>query len=99
MTTVKLPLRQDALVFGFTTSLGGLSYQFTFYFMQTDQNWYFDLADATGVKLLSGIKVVLGTFLGASTFAGRLFAVDLSNQDRPPGPKDLGDRVVIFYVS
>ncbi len=63
--------------------------------------WTFDMTrEVDGVKLLSGVKVVLGQdLLGPYALGiGTLIAVDESNTDTEAGPDDLGDRVNVYWV-
>lgn len=61
--------------------------------------WTFDLdREIDGVRLLSGVKVVLGVDL-LEPYAlgiGALVAIDTGNTDLEAGPDDLGDRVEVW---
>lgn len=70
-----------------------------------DAAWYFDLLDANQDPIVSGIKIMLGTALGARTtdprMPGVFVAADLgagnNNDERDATFDDLGTRVVVYY--
>ena len=101
MAVSLLPLRNDTAVYSFITTLTGVDFGFRFYWNDQDAAWYFDLSDATGVPLLDGVRVVLGTLALRSSTAlpfGYLICVDQSNTHTEPGLTDLGARVIIGYL-
>lgn len=62
--------------------------------------WYLNLFEANGDPIITGIKIVLGMYLGRrsrhSFFRkGVLVAIDTSNQGKEAGLDDLGTRVVL----
>lgn len=65
-----------------------------------DASWYFNLSQEDGTRLVSGKRIVLGTYLGSRSRApffkrGVLVAIDTSNQGREAGFDDFGTRVVL----
>ena len=68
-----------------------------------DGAWYFSVYDVANNPIQTGIKIVLGTFLGKRAnhplFTNGVFiARDMSGQEKDPGFDDLGARVQFFYV-
>ncbi len=102
MTVFALPLRQDALVFDFFTTLSNVNYYFRFYFNQNDSIWRFDFADDNRVPIVSGVSVLINSIpleLLSDERAppGVFTVVDLSSTHQEAGPTDLGTRVKVFY--
>lgn len=86
------------------TSQGNEQFGFRARWNSRDAAWYMDVSDDTGTAFATGIKIVLGTYLGRQ-FNHRLFrdgvivAVDLSGQGLDAGPNDLGTRVVVMQLT
>jgi hypothetical protein len=86
----------------FTTQLGVWSLTFYLYFNVRSQLWMFDMTDAlTGEPLLLGHPVVLGQdFLEPYIMGiGAIFAYDTTGQHAEATPDDLGDRVLLPYLT
>lgn len=98
----------------FSTSINGSLYGFRARWNERDSYdpvtatergaWYIDVTDAAGDPLATGIKVVLGSYLGRQFDLplfrdGALVAVDLTNEGRDAGVDDLGTRVVVLWLS
>lgn len=111
-----IPFSSDTPINSFATTLDGVQYAFFARWNKRDNYdpttkvsagaWYFDVADSTGVKFATGIKVTLGTYLGRSVDHplfrdGVLVAVDLSGDGRDPGLDDFGEgkRVQVMRLS
>lgn len=66
--------------------------------------FYFDIYDAGSKPLATGIKVVLGTYLGRRYAGIQLFkdgvftAYDTSGTGIDAGASDLGSRVLLLYI-
>lgn len=65
-----------------------------------DASWYFSLTQEDGVRLVSGKRIVLGTYLGSRCRApffkrGVLVAIDTSNTGGEATLDDFGKRVVL----
>lgn len=106
MATLVLPTRTDLARYSFTCDLDSVTYSFSFEWNDRDSGWYMSIGDVNGAPLLSGARVVLGYLLTAIHRAqvptlppGDLVAFDTSTTDTEPGLGDLGDRVILAYVS
>lgn len=99
-----LPTRTDLARYSFDIDLDAAKFTFDFEWNDRDAGWYFSMADADGVALLSGRRVVLGyplirIYKGAGFPPGELVAIDTSSQNQEPGFGDLGERVKLIYVT
>lgn len=88
----------------FVTSLDDTNYRFRVYWNYRDRAWYFDVAEADGTAIATGVKVVLGVFLARTvahrlTRDGALFAYDTTRSGREAGPTDIGHRVLVIHVT
>ena len=102
--TLQLPV--DTPYFETLSQLDGVLYQFTFRWNARTSQWTFDLADATGDAIVSGVAVVVDFPLmrrsrDARLPPGALFAVDTANTQTDPGLADLGPgrRVQLVYFT
>lgn len=86
----------------FTSQLGPDKYTFDARWSERGQIWTLDITrDADQVQLIAGVPLLAGQEL-LSPYAlgiGGLVVTDLSQKDSDPGPDDLGDRVVIAWLS
>jgi hypothetical protein len=103
MATVQLPTRTDLGLYRMEVDLDGATFQFAFRFNEREGFWYFDLADADGEPIKSGVKVVTGFPLARLVRdlrrpPGEFTAVDTADTDREAGLEDLGDEVVLNYT-
>lgn len=100
---ITLPTRTDVARYSQRVELSGTKFLFDFEWNDRDQHWFFDVSTDAEVKLLSGIKVVVGASL-ISRYrderlpAGVLEAIDTSGKQVDPAFADLGDRVVLVFV-
>lgn len=91
--------------FQFGTTLENTPYVFRFQWVARDSAWYMSIFDVSSKPLAQGIKVVLGTYLGARYITVPLFqdgvivAVDLSDMQADAGYADFGTRVIVKYVT
>lgn len=100
---LKVPL-QKGVPQTFQVSLGGLSYQLTLKYRNTDEGgWTIDIDDQSGNRLCSGIPMVTGTnLLGQYQhlgFGGALFVQTTSDPDAVPTFENLGDDGLLYWVS
>ena len=58
MATLTMPTRTDLAIYQMSVDLEGVTFNFDFQFNRREGFWYFDLSDADGVLIRSGIKVV-----------------------------------------
>ena len=99
---IQIPLIPNEFNYTVSTVLGDDEYIFDVRWNGRDSAWYFDLYDVAGDLIRAGIKIVLGTPLGArvsdARFPDGLFlASDLSNTGVDAAYEDLGERVVLFF--
>jgi len=96
-----LPLTSDPSRF-FTTDLAGGEYTIETRYNVRSASWTFDVTrDIDGVRLVSGVPLLLGQEL-LSSYAlkiGGMIASDLSNTETDAGPDDLGERLIVVYVT
>lgn len=103
MAIVTLPLQPSNPSYRVGVTLAGVQYLLDMRWNARDAAHYMDILDETGDPIRTGIKVVLGTFLGQRSVDrqapyGLLVAVDTSGQGVDAGIDDMGARVVVkFY--
>ncbi|GBR28714.1 hypothetical protein AA11826_0341 [Komagataeibacter oboediens DSM 11826] len=94
MTTYyEVPLSGEAQTF--TASMNGVSYTFTFRYLNCTQGgWVMDLADSSGNQIVGGIPLVTGTDLlgqyGYLGFGCRMFVSTDGDWDAVPTYDNLG---------
>lgn len=98
-----LPLFSDSPHFSYQVDLDATTYGFEFKWNARDASWYFNLADADGLPLLSGLRVVvrhlyLSRYRYFGLPIGELEFVDSTDKDLEPGLEDLGQRVFFIYT-
>jgi hypothetical protein len=86
------------------TSDGNVQFGFRARWNSRDSAWYMDISDDTGTTIASGIKIVLGAYLGrqfehALFRDGVIVAVDLSGKGIDAGIDDLGTRVQVMQLT
>lgn len=102
---LQLPTLIDGTTYyDFSVQLDGVTFVLTFQWNAREACWYFDLADIAGNPLLSGRRVVLNMpllarFRQATLPNGDLMAVDTTGLNIDAGLTDLGDRVLLLYVT
>lgn len=105
MSDYILPVTPSLGNYGFGTTLQGTQYNFAFRWNARDNGgaWYFSVYDVANNPIKTGIKVVLGAYLGCTCLdplftQGVFVAVDMSNDELDPGFDDFGTRVLFKYV-
>lgn len=103
MATQTLPTRDDLAIYSFSIDLDGETFNFDFQFNRREGFWYFDLSDATGVPIRSGVKVVteyslLFRLRDLRRPAGELVTTDPTGQDREAELETLGTEVLLTYI-
>lgn len=86
----------------FITQLGDEKYVIDARWNERGQAWSFDLTrDSDQVQLLAGAPMQIGQDLLApdALGIGGLIVSDLSRKDTDAGPEDLGDRVIVAWLS
>lgn len=109
-----IPFSAENPINKFSTTLDGIQYGFRARWNSRDNfdpltntnagAWYVDISDDTGEPIATGVKVVLGAFLGRQfnhpLFRdGALVAVDLSGAGREATIDDFGARVQVMRIS
>lgn len=100
---LSLPLRNDAAHFGYQIELEGTTFGLDFRWNSRESSWYWSLLDEGSEPLLASLRVVvrnlyLWRYRRLGLPRGEFFFEDTTNGDREPGLKDLGNRVLFFYV-
>lgn len=99
-----LPFTPSDSHYDFTVTLGDASYIFEVKWNSRDDHWYFDMYDADENPMVTGVKVVLGTFLGRKSahpfFANNIIqAIDTTFSNQDPTFDDIGRRVFIEHLT
>lgn len=86
------------------TILDGREYLLTFQWNQREEKWYLSIADQDGDPLGQGIKVVANFPLNRALTdirspPGILYAMDRTGQGCDPLLRELGDRVLLIYIT
>jgi len=102
MATRIIPTRGDIGAYFFQVELDKKVFGLAFQFNAREGNWYFDLQDALGNRIRSGVKVVSGfPFLQRVTNLnrppGEVIAIDTTGNDLDPDLADLGSKVLLAY--
>jgi hypothetical protein len=105
MSILLIPTFSDPNYFE-TTTLEGISYVLQFDFNQRAYSWYMSIADASGVDIYNGVKLVTGFSLLAKCKdprapPGQLFIVTTNPDGTPPGLYDLlpGGPAQLLYIT
>jgi len=86
----------------FTTQLGDDKHSLEARYNERSESWTFDVVrDTDQVVLVTGVPLLIGQDMLApySLHIGGLVATDLATTDLDPGPDDLGDRVIVTWLS
>jgi hypothetical protein len=99
-----IPLVANLPYYRVATAIEGVTYIFVARWNRRDNAWYFDLLDQRETPVLTGIKLVLGGYLGRASnhpllTAGTFAAVDTSGAGREATYTDLGARVELRYLT
>jgi hypothetical protein len=102
MATWIISTRTDTEYYSKRVELDGVIYELTFAWNTREEVWMLSVADADGVALASGVKVVVDYQLfqsvsNADMPAGTMMALDTSGAGLDPGLKELGERVLLMY--
>ncbi len=90
-----------------TTTLEGVAFLLSFVYSQREACWYVSIADANGVDVYNGVKLIVGNPLlfrckDPRRPKGELFVLSSTNDLSPPGLNDLvpnAGRCTLLYVS
>ncbi len=102
MATWIIPTLTDTEFYVERVELDSVVFELTFAWNTREEKWFLSVADADGVALASGIKIVADWPLfqsvsNADMPAGTMLANDTSGAGLDPGLDDLGDRVLLMY--
>ncbi len=83
---------------------GTTAYVFVVRWNERDEHWYFDLLEQDNTAILTGVRIVLGTYLGRRSRhpllrGGVFIAIDTTGEGRDAAFDDLGTRVVLRYFT
>ncbi|HEY1814903.1 MAG TPA: hypothetical protein VGG74_21295 [Kofleriaceae bacterium] len=103
MAIQQIPLQQGVANYRVGVTLDGVAYLFDLSWNAYDESWWLSVYDATEAPIRTGIKCVLGTFLGrtcqtAPFFVGALVCYDTSGQQLDAAFNDFGTRVKMAYL-
>jgi uncharacterized protein DUF6983 len=112
---VVVPTDREPLVEDWSqrTNLDGREYLLQFTWSRREERWYLSVADAAGAPIVSGVKLCAGWPVALRVsdprcFPGELLVLDLSASGSAgldlarasdPGLDDLGQRVVVLYMT
>ena len=86
-----------------TVTLDGADYLLRFMWCERERRWYMDLETLDGTALATAIKVVADRNLFERLTddvrpMGELWSVDRTGTGGDPDLRDLGSRVVLYYI-
>jgi hypothetical protein len=100
-----IPTSSDPSYFQ-TTTLEGSTYGLQFDFNQRCSSWYMSIADASGVDIYNGVKLITGFLLlrrckDPRKPPGDFFVVSGTSDQSPPAQTDLvaGGRCSLLYIT
>ena len=84
-------------------ALSGRSFEITWFWNARDAHWFFSMQTVGGVRIVDGVRVVLGGLLNAGGNAtlsppGWLTVVDPTGGTADPGLMDFSARFRVVYV-
>ncbi len=99
-----LPLVPSLPNYRFGTTLEGEEYVFDIRWNSREESWYMSIFDGEANPIRQNIKIVLGVKLGkrvthADFPPGAMVAVDTTNRGIEAKYDDLGERVIVVYLS
>lgn len=102
MAYQKIPVRTDIPAYGFSLSLEGTIYYFSFEWNDRGGFWTFDILDQDQNHIVAGVRLVanislLGRFNNSKLPAGELFLLDTSGKNQDPSFDNFGTVVLLFY--
>lgn len=101
---IVLPFVGQIGQYRFGTTIESTAYLFDVRWNTLDAAWYFDVLEADETPIATGLKIVLGVFIGRTSthelFSdGAFLAFDQSGAERDATYDDLGTRVVVKYLT
>lgn len=100
---ITIPFQPSLANYSFGCAINDVTYLFEVRWNDRALAWYFSLAETDTTPIISGIKIVLGAYLGRQCshdlFKGGVFvAVDTSGKEAEAGFDDMGVRVIVKYI-
>lgn len=100
----QLPFIPSEFHYRVNSVVDGTEYIFDVRWNARDGAWYMDLLDVEEDPIRTGMKIVLGSLIGARSAdprypLGAFVASDLANSGIDAGFDDLGVRVVVFFYT
>jgi hypothetical protein len=101
---LRIPFEPSIPFYRFSTAVENTEYFFDVRWNGRDRAWYFDISTINEIVVASGLKIVLGTFIGRTTehelFRNGVFvAWDTSDQGLDATFDDLNTRVLVYWLS
>jgi hypothetical protein len=98
---IDVPVNQSNLTIDI--NIDGLLFHMTFVWNERASGWFLTLSDSAGDLIFDSIRVVVNFplfVLGRDSRwpGGNLITLDTTGQGIEPGLRDLGSRVVLYYV-
>lgn len=99
-----IPFQPSIPFYRFSTTIENVEYVFDARWNGRDSAWYFDVSGVDNTPIVSGVKVVLGTYLGRTVDHplfrdGVIVAVDTSDAGLDASFDDLGTRVQVMRLT
>lgn len=99
-----IPFQPSLPFYTFSTTIDNVEYVFNVRWNGRDGAWYFDVSEVDNVPIASGVKVVLGGFLGRAINHplfrdGVIVAVDTSDAGKDATFDDIGTRVQVMRLT
>lgn len=100
----RIPFKPSIGRYRFVTVIDGDQYIFKVRWNTRDAAWYFDILEYDGTPVVSGVKVVLGTYLARRSnhpllLQGVFLARSTAQVHTDPGFDDLGRSVFVYYFN
>lgn len=111
--TIRIPTSTTLPAYSQTTTLDGRNYLFSFAFNEREGTWFVSLADADGVPIVEGEKVIVqlplfslvtdprrppGVMMAIDTTAPETdYSAEVKTLAQDPGLFELGTRVKLVY--
>ena len=101
MADFEIPLSPSPQTFRIV--LAGVSYQMRLVWNAVSESWVLNIADASGVDILTGVPLVTGVDLlapyGYLNFGGSLIAETDGDPLQPPSRSNLGDSGKLYFIT
>ncbi len=97
---IEIPFAPSIPYYRFSTTIEDVEYIFDVRWNSRTAAWYFDVLEFDETPIISGVKIVLGMYLGRRSthrlfHTGVFVAVDTTRQHQEAGFDDISTRVVV----